>query len=357
MGKLIIALAFLITTVSFSQSVDSINASEIEAGELAKAFLKKENIPGMAISVSKNGKIIWSEGFGYSNIALKKEVSPSRTQFRIASISKSLTAGALGNLMDNNQLDLDISLYTYLPNYPKKKYAFTIRQIGGHLAGIRHYNGREFVLNKKMSITEGLDIFKDDPLLHKPGSKYRYSTYGWNLLSEVIQVIAKTPFNEYMQKSIFDPLKMSSTTLDLSDSEMPNRTQFYNKKSRAQIIIGPEVSNEHKVAGGGFVSTSEDLIRFGNEIISPKILGQLSVGELLKPQKISDGKSTGYGVGFGISNTPKGTPKYSHSGGGIGATTMLMMYPEEQVVIVVLTNLSNASIRDLCKKLETIFIR
>jgi len=357
MKKLILIVAILSSSFCAGQvSGLSLTENISEARKLAKEHLENANIPGMAISVSKDGDIIWSEGYGYMNTEIKKKVSPSETQFRIASISKSLTAAGLAKLMDEEKLNLDESLYIYLPNYPKKKYDFTIRQIGGHLAGIRHYNGSEFVLNKKMSITEGLDIFKDDALLHEPGSRYRYSTYGWNLLSEVIQVVAKTPFNEFMQKSIFAPLEMNNTTLDLSDALMPNRTQFYIKTNGNKIVLGPEVSNEHKVAGGGFISTSEDLVRFGNEIISPNILSKESVAELLKPQSTSDGKSTDYGVGFGIAKTSKGTPKYSHTGGGIGATTVLLMYPQEKVVIAVVMNLSQASGRSLVEKLEEIFI-
>lgn len=344
-------------SLCYSQTTEVVSTEAIAAAQkLAKEHIEKNNIPGMAISVSKNGKLIWSEGFGYSNIEINRKVDPAKTQFRIASISKSLTAAALAKLMDVDKLNLDESLYTYLPDYPKKKFDFTIRQIGGHLAGIRHYNGQEFILNKKMSITEGLDIFKSDSLLHEPGSRYKYSTYGWNLLSEVIQVVADTPFNDYMQLVIFEPLKMSSTTLDLSDALMPDRTQFYIKKSTSQIILGPEVSNEHKVAGGGFLSTAEDLIRFGNEIISPKILSKNTISEFVKTQYTADGKATNYGVGFSIRESSKGTPKYRHTGGGIGATTVIEMFPAEQLVIVMLINLSQAPGRDLVEDLEALFI-
>lgn len=357
MKKSILLTALLVVTFCKAQVDEIVSTKNIAtAQKLASEHLEKNNIPGMAISVSKNGKLIWSEGFGYSNIEIKRKVNPAKTQFRIASISKSLTAAGLAKLIDDGKLELDESLYKYLPKYPKKKYNFTIRQIGGHLAGIRHYNGSEFVLNKKMSITEGLDIFKDDPLLFEPGTRYRYSTYGWNLLSEVIQTIADIPFNDYMQKQIFKPLKMTFTMVNASDSLMSNRTQFYNKTNAGSIELGPEVSNEHKVAGGGFLSTSEDLIRFGNEIISPKIISQKTISELVKTQYTSDGKATNYGVGFSIRESSKGTPKYRHTGGGIGATTVIEMFPEEQLVIVMLINLSQAPGRELIENLETLFI-
>lgn len=356
MKKLLYLLLLVNVSFCFGQSVDQQDEKIKAAKEFTNAFLNENNIPGLAISVSKNGRMIWSEGFGYSNIELKTKVSPSKTQFRIASISKSITAVALAKLVDEEKLDFDSSIYKYINNFPKKEYDFTIRQVGGHIAGIRHYKGQEFILNKKMSIVEGLDIFKDDPLRFKPGSDYGYSTYGFSILSVVIQNVAKTPFNDYMKETIFKPLKMELTTLDLSDTEMPNRTQFYRKTNGNQIVLGRTVSNEHKVAGGGFVSTSEDLIKFGNEILSPKIITKSSRDELIKPQTLDSGKSTNYGIGFRISKTKNDTPIYRHSGGGIGASTLLLMYPEEDIVISILSNLSQAPIKTLSEALENIFI-
>lgn len=351
-------ILFVLVHILFSckSTVGTFKNNPTSPKDFAFNFLIKEKIPGMSISVSKRGTPIWSQGFGYSDIQKKTRVSPTTTQFRIASISKPISAAALATLVDKNKLDFDSSIYTYLPNYPKKQYDFTIRQVGGHTAGIRHYKGTEFLLNKKMSITEGLNIFKEDSLLFKPLSNYKYSTYDWNLLSEIIQKVAQTPFNDYVQNVLFKPLKMASTTLDVSDSIMPNRTKFYIKTNANKIVLGPEVSNEYKVAGGGFLSTSEDLIKFGNEIIYPQIISETSLKELVKPQILESGKSTHYGIGFGIGETKNRTSKYSHSGGGVGATTLLLIYPEEEVVISILTNLSRVPIYDIGNQLESIFL-
>lgn len=350
-------LFFVISSLSCAQVENSTFADQIDkANTLAEKFLNKESIPGMAISVSHHGHIIWSKGFGYSNIETKKEVNPAKTQFRIASISKSICAAGLAKLVDDDKLDFDASVYTYVPDFPKKEFDFTIRQVGGHIAGIRHYNGAEFIMNKKMSIVEGLDIFKDSPLKFKPGSDYSYSTYGWNLLSVVVQNASGVDYNDYMQQTFFDPLQMNNTAVGLSDVDMPNRTQFYRKTNAGKIVLGPKVSNEFKVAGGGYVSTSEDLLKFGNEIISPKILSEASIKELVTSLKTNDDELTNYGIGFGVVKTKNDTPRYSHSGGGIGATTFLLMYPEEDIVIAIVTNLSGVPIRELVGQIEDVFI-
>ncbi|KAB1159707.1 beta-lactamase family protein [Tenacibaculum aiptasiae] len=327
-----------------------------EAILLTQNFMEEQKIPGLSISVSKKGKIIWSEGFGYSDLSSKIKVSPKNTQFRIASISKTLTAVALAKLIDDNKLNLNNSLYTYVPDFPKKDYDFTIRQIAGHTAGIRHYKGSEFLINDKMSIVEGLDIFKESDLLFKPGTDFKYSTYGWNLLSVVIQNASNKDFFDFMNDEVFVPLKMTKTILDESDKENINRTQFYLKR-RGKIVIGPKVSNEFKAAGGGFLSTSEDLILFGNEFINPQIITKNSLAKLTTSNKTNNGKKTNYGIGISVRKTKNNTTKLSHSGGGIGASSMLLIYPEEEIVISILTNLSRVKMRDYIKGLENIFIQ
>ncbi|MFT5762215.1 MAG: serine beta-lactamase-like protein LACTB [Polaribacter sp.] len=345
-------------------TTDSATQQKIDkANVAAEQFLIDQQIPGMSISVSQKGKMIWSKGFGYADVATKKKVDPSTTQFRVASISKTLTALAMAKLVEEEKLDLSASLYVYVPDFPKKKYDFTLKQLGGHIAGIRHYdytnNEKELFNIKKMSIVEGLDIFKNDSLLFKPGGKYSYSTYGWNLLSVVVQNAAKTDFNEYMASTVFNPLKMKNTTLGLVDKEMPNRTAFYIReigKENGKIILGPKVSNEYKAAGGGFISTTEDLILFGEEIISPTIVSKNTLTEFVTSQERDNGKKTNYGIGFGVANVKNNTLRYSHSGGGIGATAFLLIYPEKELVITILTNLAQVKIRELVGSLEDVFI-
>lgn len=324
---------------------------------VAQDFLDDHDIPGMAVSVSVKDSLIFSEGFGLVDITDKMPVIPGRTQFRIASISKSLTAMALGVLKDAGKLDFDESIYTYLPDYPKHKYDFTIRQVAGHTAGIRHYKGPEFISNKKMTITEGLDIFKNDTLMYPPGTNYLYSTYGWNLLSEVVQRVAEVPFDDFMHRRIFDPLKMDRTALEYADSTYADKTAFYRKTNAGDIVPGLPVNNEFKAAGGGYLSTSEDLVRFGNEVLHPTIVQKSTLKDMLTPQTLPDGSSTGYGVGLVIDKSVNETRRYSHSGGGVGATALLLMYPEEYIVIAILMNVSNAEIRELATRLEAIFLK
>ena len=137
---LVFTIMVFVFTNGFSQNKYQ---KEIKkANQAAKNFLKSQSIPGMAISVSKNNEIIWSQGFGYADVKNKKKVIADSTLFRIASISKVITAVALAKLVDDKKIDLNASVYKYVPDFPKKKYDFSIRQTAAHLAGIRHYAGK-----------------------------------------------------------------------------------------------------------------------------------------------------------------------------------------------------------------------
>jgi CubicO group peptidase (beta-lactamase class C family) len=353
MKKIIASLMLLLTAIGFSQNINTSEGSKTRtAHRLAKKFLRKQKIPGMSISVMQKGELIWSEGFGYAKRKPKVKIKPNETIFRIASISKSITAVMLAKLMDDNIIDLDKSIYYYMPNYPKKKFDFTIRELSGHLAGIRGYEGNEFLLNEELSISEGIELFKSDPLLFEPSSDFFYNSFGYVLLSEIIQKVTKMDFYTLVSDAVLKPLEMKQTYLDSTDIQNPNISNFFRKKR----VLATPVSNTYKVAGGGFLSTSEDIAKFGNEIISPKIISENSLTEITTSQRFKTGNITGYGIGFSIDETKNKTPKYYHTGGGVGASTILLIYPEEAITICILTNVSGLDTKVLGDQLEAVFI-
>ena len=353
MKRILASLFLFLTSVGFTGTTDNSEYSKNrKAKKLARKFLRQNDVQGLSISVSKNGKLIWSKGFGYANRQPKVKVDPNKTLFRIASISKSITALALAQLVENKTIDINKSIYNYLPDYPKKSRDFTVKELGGHIAGIRSYRGNEFTLNKKMSISEGVDLFKNDPLLFEPSTQFFYCSYGYVLLSDIIQKASKTDFTDLVMNTIFKPLGMTNTMLEDSEKTYPNITSFYNNKRQ----VSSSVTNEYKVAGGGFLSTSEDLIKFGEEIILPKTVSKEALANMTTSQKLKSGKITGYGIGFSVGHTKNNTPKYGHTGGGVGASTVLTMYPDEGIVISVLTNRSGVKMEAIANALEAIFI-
>ena len=155
-------------------------ASVIEASRaMIDSLLHARNIPGISIAVSVHGKVVWSEGFGYANLEYRLPVRTT-TKFRVGSISKSLTAAALAKLYEAGRIDLDAPVQQYVPSFPeKRKGTVTTRQAAGHVAGIRHYRGTEFLSSRPYeTVLSGLAIFQDDTLQTPPNTAYSYSTYG-----------------------------------------------------------------------------------------------------------------------------------------------------------------------------------
>ena len=291
------------------------------------------------MTIFRNGKQIWSEGLGVADI--ENNVSVTRlTTFRIGSVSKAITAAAMATLVEEGKLDLDAPIQKYVPSYPAKNYPITTRELAGHLAGIRHYAGKEFFSNTHYAnVTSSLDIFKNDTLLFRPGDKYSYSTYGFVLLSAVIEGAAGEPFLTYVQRRVFDPIGMRDTKPEFPDSIIPHRARFYTRAdSVSPIVNAPPVDNSNKWAGGGFISTTEDLARFGQALLDAKILKRATVDTLWTPQHTADGKATNYGMGWFIRIDSTDRRAVSHSGGSVGGTALLAIYPSEKLVFAFLFN-------------------
>src|SRR5438128_9895102 len=155
-------------------------------------------IPGLQVAVAVGGKLVWSEAFGYADLAREVPVT-AETQFRIGGVSKPLTAAAVALLYEEGRLYLDAPVQRYVPSFPDKGYPITTRQLAGHLAGIRHYQDGEFLLNRHFnSVLEGLTIFERDSLLFPPGTRFSYSSYGWDLIAAVIEGASGEDFLAYM---------------------------------------------------------------------------------------------------------------------------------------------------------------
>ena len=192
----------------------------VDAVERARPFVRalvvEENLPGLSLAVGIAGEIVWAEGFGWADIDERRPVTP-QTLFRIGSVAKPMTATAVGLLRERGLLDLDTPVRDYVPSFPEKEWSVTTRQLMSHVAGVRHPPFDEellFMRDHCESPLDGLELFADDPLLFTPGTRYRYSTYGWTLVGAVVEAAAGEPFLDFMQREVFDPSDMRDTALD-----------------------------------------------------------------------------------------------------------------------------------------------
>lgn len=323
---------------------------------LIDSLMAAEAIPGLSVAVGHRSEVMWSEGFGYSDLTHDVKVT-TETRFRVGSVSKPITAAALGVLLERGALDLDAPVQDYVPSFPAKRFPVTTRQLAGHLGGIRHYAGMEnFSAVNYPDVLSGLVIFEDDPLINEPGTEFSYSSYAWNLISAVVEGASGEAFLDYMNREVFGALGMSETMADMNQPIIPHRTRFYVRDDEGRVVNAPYVDNSYKWAGGGFISTPEDLLIFANGHFEPGYLQAETLEVLFTSQITRDGTETGYGVGWRSSTNGHGERIVSHGGGSVGGRTMLTMNRDTGVIVAIVANLSSAPMSaELAGRIEELF--
>ncbi len=341
-----------------SKTIDYTSAIDSSLRMMQKVQLDT-SVPGLAMAVSVDGKIVWMEGIGYSDIENRVPVDPAVTMFRIGSVSKPITTTAMALLLQQGKLNPDALIQTYVSYFPEKKYPITVRQVAGHIAGIRHYRGGENISNIHYeTVKDGISIFAEDSLLFQPGSEFFYSSYGWNLISAVVEGASNEDFLTYMQQNVFSPLNLNHTMAEDKTKPLPGLTHFYTyNMDSAYVEAAPEVDNSYKWAGGGFVSTVEDLIAFGNAWLDTSFISISTREEFITPQMVNDTTSTNYGMGWVQKVTESGRTWFGHSGGSIGGITQLVIYPKEGIVVALLSNSDEVNYNGVEHKIAQQFIQ
>lgn len=308
----------------------------------------------MAVSVLRNGKKLFQKGFGYAHWENKTIVAPESTLFRAASASKPIAATALARMVEAGLIELDASFYEYAPYFPKKKYDFTIRQLASHTAGIRGYKGKEYSLNRPFTIKESLVVFKEDPLLFRPGTSYLYNSYDWVLISLAMQEASGMPFEEYVRQEVLIPLGMDHTKPEIPRNLDNNTAEFYTKTS-SDFRRSAAVDNRFKLAGGGYLTTASDLCVLGQSYLDNNFLKPEISREFLSPIVIN-GKSTYYGLGWEVSLDKRGNPYFGHTGNSIGGYSNFYIYPEKDLVVTILINCTDPKVQPVLDEVISIWL-
>lgn len=327
-----------------------------EARRLTREMMAESGTPGVSVAVGLNGRLLWSEGFGWADVELHVPVN-TLTKFRVGSVSKPMAAVAMALLVDEGRLDMDRPVQSYVPEFPEKRWPLTSRQVAGHIGGVRHYLGRENLSSARYDdVTSSLSIFAEDTLNFEPGTDWSYSSYGWNLLSAVVEGASGEEFLPFMRDRVFEPLGLIHTVPDHTDSIISDRTRFYMRNSRdGKVRNAPFVDNSYKWAGGGFLSTPEDLVRFGSAHLSPDLISQETLDQWFTAQLLTSGEATTYGIGWFIDpDESRGRIVY-HTGGSVGGTTVLLVNRDTGLVVAVVGNMSSVPIPALGRAIMATF--
>jgi serine beta-lactamase-like protein LACTB len=344
-GAVALALAGRTTSTSGATSPPTcaswlVDAAYADAARTAKRLLPRLwrglRAPGVTVAVAVWGRVVWSAGCGYADGERRLAVRP-RTRFRIGSLSKPLTSAGLARLYEDGRLDLDAEVQRYVPRFPRKPWSITIRQLAGHLAGLRGNEASELVNRRRFrSVAAEVELFADDPLVHEPGTAFSYSNAGWVLLGAAIEGASGQTYAAYMRAAVLGPLGLRATELDDSGRRIPDRARMYEVTNDSGARAAPRHDVSIRWPSGGFVSTAEDVARFGSLFVAD--FEPATVREFLTSQRTADGRPTGYGLGWEVHPSPLGDFA-GHTGNAVGGTAALLVHPATGVSLGLATNL------------------
>ena len=323
-----------------------------ELRRTVEEFRISAGIPGLSAAAGFGGRLQWAEGFGTADVENQVPARPE-TVYRLASISKPITAVAALQLAERGRLDLDAPIRTYVPTFPKKRWPITARQILCHQSGIRHYNGSWFEFNLTVPfhrLADALAVFQDDPLAAEPGARVLYSTFAYVLLGAAIEGAAGEPYLDYVERNIFVPAGMEHTQADSVHAIIPNRSRGYRFNAAGELENCDLVDTSYKLPGGGLSGTAPDLVRFALAILDGKLLSRETVRRMWEPQRLRNGEATGFGLGWRVGGDGAGRLVW-HSGNQNGVTTHLALRPERGLVVAVMANLEKAALPELAGRM------
>ncbi|MBL7993956.1 beta-lactamase family protein [bacterium] len=316
--------------------------------------------PALSAAISVYGKRIWAGAAGLADVENQRNANLD-SRFRLGSTSKAVTSVAIGTLLDAGRLDLELPVQHYIADLGPPLSTITTRQAMSHTAGVRdyglcfcfpvweHLNRRAFANTR-----EALRVFDLDPLLFAPGEGFAYSSYGYNVAGAVLEAASATPFLEYLQRAVFDPLQMNHSGGDFADSAVAHRVSFYETKD-GKYKPAFHVDNSIKWPSGGLLSSPSDMVALGNAMISDGLLSASTREQLLTPQLLADGSENpqGYALGWRVSDQKKlfngsvTTRIISHHGTAVGSTTYFAVLPEFGLVVSVMMNKGQENIDSL----------
>jgi CubicO group peptidase (beta-lactamase class C family) len=312
------------------------------------AQLREQHIPGLALAVIRDGRVVKSQGYGLANIELGVPVTPE-TVFQLGSIGKQFTATAILMLAEDGELSLDDKITRYFPAAAPRWNAITIRHLLNHTSGLADYTDDKYVapggltpLHEELTDEEILRRFTTLPFDFKPGEKWSYSNTGYAILGFLIHKVSGQTYGDFLEARVFKPLGMSATRV-ISESEIiPNRAAGY-------LLVKNEIKNQfwvsphwNTLADGALYSTAADMTKWDAAITARALLKPESYAQMWTPAPLDDGKSYPYGFAWDLLEV-NGHRLQEHGGAWQGFTAHYARYPDDQLSVIVLTNLESGA--------------
>ena len=318
-----------------------------------------EGSPGFAIAVIRQGKLIYRKGYGLADIKSGQSIDVD-SSFRLASVSKQFTAMAIAMLAERGKLKYEDDITLYLEQLPRK--GVTIQHLIYHTSGLpdymdmvtQHWRKEQRPVNKDL-----INLFsKHKPKLYfRPGDKYEYCNTGYMLLASIIEKVSGQTLAEFMRENIFKPLKMEHSQIWSPDAKLHKRVLGYSKKTKTgEFQVDDENILNNIYGDGGIYATVSDMANWAIALDGNKLVNEKTRKHIFSTGHLNNGKRIDYGFGWRVE--PGGNdaePLIWHSGGWLGFSSYIVIYPARDLKIIVLSNNSGLKTYEMTEKIDKLY--
>jgi D-alanyl-D-alanine carboxypeptidase len=350
-GMMLIGLLLMVAARPTAADGQGTSTAEVaHADSILRTYVSDGRFSG-AVLVARGGIPVYRRAFGLANREWGIANEPD-AKFRIGSVTKSFTAAAILQLVEQGKVSLDAPATTYY-ELPMPWSHVTVRQLLSHTSGVPSYTdldgffGRESRLDHTPEELIGLTAGKQ--LDFPPGSKFSYDNSGYVILGAVIARVSGMTYADYLKQHLFAPLGMSSTGYDADSLVLPKRASGYEAGAGGTLLNAPYVSMTVPYAAGGLYSTVDDLNRWCKALTTEAVLSTASEHEMFTDQ------GHGYGFGWFIERSAR-RPHIYHGGEVNGFVSRVDIYPADKLTLVVLANQRNAPVNLVTDDLADVFL-
>lgn len=351
-----IVLALVVSGLPLCLATQSTVAKADTVAEYVNAEMRRQHIPGLALLVCRAGKIVRAEGYGFANIELQVPVKPV-TVFQSGSVGKQFTATAVMMLVEQGKIRLQDPLTKFFPDAPASWKDVTVRELLSHTAGFGDYP-KTFNFRKDWSEAELLKAVQGIPLAYPPGTNWAYSNLGYLTLGILIHRVTGEFYGDFLQQRIFQPLSMTTTHIISEADIVPNRAAGYRLvkgELKNQEWVAPTVNT---TADGSLYFSILDLAKWDAALYTEKLLKRSSLEQMWTPALLKNGQPNkdGYGFGWFIENR-NGHRVLSHDGAWQGFQTTITRHIDDQLTVVMLTNLAEAEPGKMAEHVAEMYLK
>jgi D-alanyl-D-alanine carboxypeptidase len=334
------AIFVLLTFASFSATGQTQLSPELrqKIDKLANEALTRSGVPSASVAVVTNGQIAYLQAYGAARIEPKAPATPDM-RYSIGSISKQFTASAILLLQEQGKLSLDDRVAKFIPDLTRANEV-TIRQLLSHTSGYQDYWPQDYVMPfmlKPVTAQKILDQWARKPLDFEPGTKWQYSNTNYVIAGVIVEKAARMPLLQFLREKVFTPLDMKSVMNIDQDKLGDTDPTGYMRYALGPLHPAPKEGKGWLFAAGELAMPARDLAKWDISIIDQKLMKPTSYQQLETDVELKNGLATHYGLGVGI-GTEDGHRALSHGGEVSGFTAENIVFPDERVAVVVLTN-------------------